>query len=103
MAKIPARKKKLIAECRFQVDSLDIQLLNLLNRRAELARELAEVKHRVGMAVSDREREQDLLGRLLAANPGPLDSGALLRIFRRIIFESRRLQEREVEDRDSWI
>lgn len=84
--------RKRIAQRRAEIDWLDAQLLCLLNQRAELARELGLLKRRAGLPLADRMRESLILARVLEKNPGPLDDQSVMRIFRRIIRESRRVQ-----------
>jgi chorismate mutase len=81
-----------IEECREEIDALDEQLLCLLNRRAEIARQLGALKQGAGLPVCDQTREALILTRLLDTNPGPLENESVMDIFRLIISESRRLQ-----------
>jgi chorismate mutase len=48
----------------------------------------------VGLSVCDRRREREVIERARRANPGPLDERAVVKIFRRIIFESKRTEAR---------
>lgn len=81
-----------IARHRKQIDSLDLRLLVLLNRRARLALKLGALKQKAGLPLQDRTRESLILERLLLGNSGPLDGGGVRRIFQRFFRESRRLQ-----------
>lgn len=82
---------------RTQIDSIDDELLRLLNRRAELAIKVGESKLSAGLSLSDQVRERDVLDRLCQINTGPLDQTAVRKLFRRIICESRRVEARELE------
>jgi chorismate mutase len=66
--------------------------LELLNERARCAIEVGKVKTERGMKIHNPEREQSVLDRLKEKNTGPLDSGAIERIFKRIIEECRRIE-----------
>jgi chorismate mutase len=81
-----------VEELRRRIDVIDDQLMKLLNSRSACAVEIGRVKRHIGMAVYQPERETWLLERVEANNPGPLDSGAVRRVFERIIDESRRLE-----------
>jgi chorismate mutase/prephenate dehydratase len=83
---------KQIEKHRAEIDSLDGQLLRLLNRRADLARQLGGLKRNVGLRLHNKRRELEILDRLQQDNSGPLDNPSVERIFRLIIRESRRLQ-----------
>lgn len=78
---------------RKQIDLLDAQLVRLLNHRARVARELASVKQSSGLPLQDLRRERQILERICQQNQGPLDSQALISIFRSILRESRKIQE----------
>lgn len=88
-----------IEDCREEIDRIDGELLRLLNRRARLALEIGELKARGGLPVRDEAREREVLSRSSNANDGPLCGGSVARIFRRIIRESRRAEERARESR----
>lgn len=77
---------------RRRIDVIDDQLMKLLNSRSACAVEIGRVKRSLGMAVYQPEREVWILDRVAGNNPGPLDSGAVQRVFERIIDESRRLE-----------
>jgi chorismate mutase len=83
-----------IEDCREEIDRIDGELLRLLNRRALLALEIGELKARAGLPLKDEGREREVLSRSSVANSGPLADGSVARIFRRIIRESRRVEER---------
>ena len=84
---------------RSEIDEIDRELLRLLNRRARLAMKVGAIKSAAGLPCCDPERERIVLGKLQAANSGPLDHEAVTRLFRRIILESRRVQESEQNKR----
>ncbi len=77
---------------RAQIDEIDNQLLKLLNRRADFAARIGELKRAAGLALFDEDRERALLARLCQVNAGPLDKPAIARIFLRIIREMRRVE-----------
>jgi chorismate mutase len=77
---------------RIAIDQLDDELLTIFNRRAGLALEIGHLKKAVGLPVYDPAREQRIFTRMKAANTGPLDDGAVVRLFERVIDESRRLE-----------
>jgi chorismate mutase len=82
-----------IEDCREEIDRIDGELLRLLNRRARLALEIGELKARAGLPLKDEGREREVLSRSSVANAGPLGQNSVARIFRRIIRESRRVEE----------
>ncbi|HLJ29424.1 MAG TPA: chorismate mutase [Candidatus Angelobacter sp.] len=83
-------------ERRKQIDVLDSELLRLLNQRARIACEVASIKKESSLPVYDGQREQQILDRICEQNQGPLDSQGLTSIFRCIIRESRKIEERSM-------
>ena len=49
-------------------------------------------KKLIGLEVYQPSREAEVLGHVQRINPGPLDNGAMKRLFERIIDEARRLE-----------
>jgi chorismate mutase len=81
-----------IDDLRKRIDRLDEMLVRLLNARAACALEIGRVKRTVGMAVYQPSREADVLAHVKKINTGPLDDGAIRRLFERVIDEARRLE-----------
>jgi chorismate mutase / prephenate dehydratase len=92
-----AKNSNNLHHLREQIDMVDSQILRLLNRRAEIACEVVAIKQSLGMPVYDEQREGAILDRVCGQNQGPLDSPGLTSIFRSIICESRRLEERAMD------
>ena len=89
-----------IQEWRSRIDKVDEQLLRLLSVRAQLAIEIGRGKREEGVELHDPVREQEVVRRVLEANPGVLDGEAISRLFRGIVDESRRAAERAAEARE---
>jgi chorismate mutase len=83
---------------RQRIDAIDAQLMRLLNSRSACAVEIGKVKRILGLPVYSPEREAAILERVARENPGPLDKGAVRRVFERIIDESRRLERMAGDD-----
>ena len=81
-----------IDELRQEIDRIDSELLRIFNRRASLALEIGLIKKERGLPVYDPKREKLIFERMKADNPGPLEDGAIVRLFERVIDESRRLE-----------
>jgi chorismate mutase len=82
---------------REQIDAIDDQILELLNRRSACAVEIGRIKREAGLPIYIPERERSILTRLAERNPGPLDALAVRRVFERVIDESRRLERIRAE------
>ena len=81
-----------IDEVRKRIDLLDDQLLRIFNDRARLALEIGHIKKKLGLPVFDPVREKQIFTRMREANAGPLDDAAIVRLFERVVDESRRLE-----------
>ncbi len=46
---------------RFFVDGIDLQIVNLLNKRFEFCREISEIKRRIGKFTMDLNRQNQVL------------------------------------------
>jgi chorismate mutase / prephenate dehydratase len=74
-----------IADLRAKIDQIDSHILQLLNRRAELAIEVGRVKAEQNLTFHAPQREEEIYARLAQANPGPFPSQALRPVFREVI------------------
>ena len=81
-----------LEDLRRRIDEIDAELVRLLNARAECALAIGQQKKQAGMEVYQPQRETEMLQHVRAINPGPLDNGAVKRLFERIIDEARRLE-----------
>lgn len=81
-----------LPELRQQIDEIDQKLVALLNARADLALQIGRIKHEAGEAVYQPAREAQVLAHVREINNGPLDGGAITRLFERVIDENRRLE-----------
>ena len=77
---------------RERIDTADAELLALLNRRAQLALEVGELKKREGSVVFRPEREAQVIDGLKARNPGPLKTDSIAPIWREIMSACRALE-----------
>lgn len=84
-----------IAAWREQIDKIDRQLVELLNRRGHCALEIGRLKRDGALAIYEPAREQKVLANIRDANQGPLSNRALTLIFERIVDEMRAIQRYE--------
>ena len=81
-----------LPELRTEIDTLDAQVLTLLNRRAALANEVGEIKRIEGSPVFRPEREAQVVLGLQGNNPGPLKNAGVAHIWREIMSACRALE-----------
>jgi len=79
--------KKKLQNIRDQIDNLDNEILTMISKRGELAKEVANVKNQDGDKASyyRPEREAQVLQKIIARNKGPLSDEEMARLFREIM------------------
>jgi len=78
---------------RAEIDDVDKQLVELLNRRASLVMDVGRAKNVLRLPVYDPKREENVYRNVRDASSGPMTEAALTRIFERITDEMRSLQD----------
>jgi chorismate mutase / prephenate dehydratase len=76
------------------IDSVDEEIVRLLDRRAWLARRIGEIKHQRGLAAYAPARERVVLDRVAALGEGEFPRRGLQAVFREIISSSISLEAR---------
>lgn len=82
-----------LAPLRQQIDEIDLQLIKLLNTRANLARQSGILKQQFGVTPYQPEREKQVISNLQQANTGPLPNTSIAYIWREIMSACRALEE----------
>lgn len=80
----PAANPALL-DLRNQIDSLDQQLLSLLNQRARVAEQVGELKRREGTPFFRPDRVAQVIAKIRNANQGPLKGEHVAAIWREIM------------------
>jgi chorismate mutase len=84
--------KKEISRWRSRIDTIDQEVIRLLNKRAHCVDKIGLIKKRMGMNVYSPKREKEVLQNVSSKNSGPFSRGALRRIYTLIIHESRNFE-----------
>jgi len=74
-----------LADLRSRIDTLDSQLLTLLNQRAQVAEQVGALKKREGTPFFRPDRVAQVIDSITQANPGPLKSAHVTAIWREIM------------------
>lgn len=82
-----------LPEWRKEIDKIDEQVIQLLNRRAELAQQIGHAKSSARSHYFTPEREHTVFKRLLSLNKGPLEAASIRAIYREIISACRALEK----------
>ena len=77
---------------RQKLDIIEDKLITLLNERAEYVLEIGKIKHEQGLPITDSQREEVILNRVMQKNKGPMSNEFVKDIFQKIIEESIRLE-----------
>lgn len=77
---------------RERIDAVDRKIVELLNERSRCALAIGAHKNRLGLAIYDPAREEEIVRQAIVGNEGPLEDAAIRRLFERILDESRRLE-----------
>ena len=86
--------RELLELIRSEVDAIDEEITHLLNKRAQKSELIGRLKKIIGLHNFSPEREREITESLLNLTAPELGRSALLRIFERIIDESRAIQKR---------
>jgi len=81
-----------LEDLRSKIDKVDREIIDKLNERVRLAIEIGKIKHSQGEEIYNPTREVEVLERITAQNPGPLDDSSIHFIFREIISAARASQ-----------
>ena len=82
-----------LTKLREGIDIIDQNILRMLNERAELAEKIGIEKKKQNLPITNENREQQVIQKLIKLNNGPLSDEAIERIFNKIIFCCRTLQK----------
>ena len=82
-----------IENLRTRIDDLNLRLLDLLSRRAEIAEAIGELQSQQGLSHYDPVREQRMLEALTESNRGPFTDATVKSLFKQIFQASMQLED----------
>jgi len=82
-----------IEDIRREIDKIDKELVELINKRAECASEIGKLKDASTESIFAPEREMQVLSKVLSLNRGPLSDKTISAIYREIISACRALEK----------
>ncbi|WLR45997.1 bifunctional 3-deoxy-7-phosphoheptulonate synthase/chorismate mutase [Halobacillus litoralis] len=80
-------------QLRSQLDEVNLQLLNLINKRGDLVKGIGQIKEQQGMNRFDPVRERAMLDQLSQHNNGPFEDSTIVHLFKEIFKAALELQE----------
>ncbi|NGP44199.1 3-deoxy-7-phosphoheptulonate synthase [Bacillaceae bacterium SIJ1] len=82
-----------LEELRKELDKTNLDILELLNKRAELVQKVGQAKDAQGMSRYDPVREREMLNQIADNNKGPFETSTVQHLFKQIFKMSMELQE----------
>lgn len=89
----------MLDELRAKTDKIDVKLVTLLNRRFYYSLLIGRLKRRLGLSAYSPEREKEINRNISSANTDHIDNATLLRVYERLIDESRALQQKIIRQK----
>lgn len=86
-----------IEDWRERIDELDRELVELLNKRAEAARQIGLLKRDSQMPIFEPDREKQVFANVKQHNQGPLPERDLMQLYERIIDVMRKIQREQAD------
>src|SRR5699024_10546372 len=80
-------------QLRDQLDTLNLDLLKLINQRAAIVQEIGEIKGKQSTRKFDPVRERDMLNHIIKHNDGPFKNATIEHIFKEIFKAGLEIQE----------
>lgn len=87
--------KEQLEQLRKRLDEINLQILDLLNERGQIAKEIGKVKLKSGINRFDPVRERKMLDEIAKRNQGPFETQTLQHLFKQIFKASLELQEED--------
>ncbi len=88
-----------LQELRAEIDPINLQILELLNKRAEIALEIGKVQQRMGSGFYDPQREAEMLTALQYANQGPFSNETINKLFSEVFRATLNLEEQDARQK----
>ncbi len=85
-----------IEDWRRKIDEVDLQLVRLINQRAQCAQEIGKLKRDSDMPIYEPDREKIIFQNIARANGGPLSDVQLRQVYERLVDVMRQLQREEM-------
>jgi 3-deoxy-7-phosphoheptulonate synthase / chorismate mutase len=84
-----------LQELRKKINPINLQILDLLNQRADIALDIGKAQQELGTTFYDPEREAEMLTELQQANNGPFSNETINKLFNEIFHATLNLEEQD--------
>lgn len=83
-------------DLRSNIDKIDSKILNLINQRLQLGKEIGQIKKKKKTDVLDSSREKQVIEKILKNNKGPAEEQLLKYIFNVIMTATKDIQKKQI-------
>ncbi len=90
-------RKEILGKLRVEIDNIDKQLVQLISKRTLHSVLIGRVKRSMNLPTYNPQREKEISKKISGYAEEPLRPGAVLRIYERILDESRAIQKEEAD------
>ncbi|PKR79310.1 chorismate mutase [Halalkalibacillus sediminis] len=80
-------------QLRHQLDDVNIRLLDMINQRGQLVKQIGDLKKGQGMKAFDPVREREMLDHIIEHHKGPFEYATIEHLFKEIFKAAKELQE----------
>lgn len=80
-------------DLRDELDTLNLDILDLINKRAEIVQEIGEIKGKQSTRRFDPVRERDMLNHIISHNDGPFKNATVEHIFKEVFKAGLEIQQ----------
>ncbi len=84
-----------LKDLRERIDPINLEILELLNKRAEIALEIGKVQQEMGTRFYDPQREAEMLTALQYVNEGPFSNETISKLFSEVFRATLSLEEQD--------
>lgn len=88
-----------LQELRQEIDPINLQLLELLSKRASIALEIGRIQQELGTTFYDPQREAEMLTELQKVNKGPFSNDTIQALFKEIFRATLSLEEKDARQK----
>ena len=85
-----------LEQLRSDIDKIDLKILELINHRLDLGKEIGQIKQKRKVGVLDSSREKQVIEKILKNNKGPADEQILKYIFNVIMTATKNIQKKQI-------
>jgi chorismate mutase-like protein len=85
-----------IADWRKKIDELDVELVRLINERAQCAQAIGRLKRNSDSPIYEPDREKIIFDNIARLNRGPLSQIHLRQVYERLVDVMRQIQREEM-------